>query len=387
MPHTSPPQSTLLRSLLTWAVVLIAIVASVAWLSGSFVRKTAPGHQPLKAAAITGPLAQVTLDSFEELLPTIGTVRAVQAVEVSSQLLAEVQGVQVNAGDTVKAGDPLVQLDNTALKAREAQAIALKTAADAKQQQTASDLERLSGLRENNAATARELSDAVRDHAVAQAQMQAALQGVAEAQSQLNFAHIASPLAGRVVKRHVEPGNVVQPGAPLITLEGQLQLEAQVPESQVARLKVGDAVQVEIDALHIQYTGAIREIVPQASTASRTFTVKVGGPCPPEVQSGMFGRMLVPMGQGQRLTLPAAAVRRVGQLESVFVADASGTHATRRMIRTGTLLGDRIEVISGLHAGERVVLNSSEKSTSPTPSIKPVGPVNPTELKEGVSHD
>ena len=94
--------------------------------------------------------------------------------------------------------------------------------------------------------------------------------------------------------------------------------------------------------------------MPEAQSESRTFLVKVTGPCPPGVYAGMFGRILIPLEDEQVLVIPRQAVQSVGQLELVDVMESG--HASRRAIRTGRMIGDDIEVLSGLRVGEPVVL-------------------------------
>ena len=335
MTKTPRTEKRVISTILIWLAVLAAVVVAVALLSGWFTDKTPGGHDPVPGINVSGPTAEVVLETYEQSVPTVGTVRAIQAVQVGAQLLASVQAVEVRAGDSVEAGAVLVRLDDAPQQARLSRSQAEQTASQARLRQADSDLANLTDLSQRGAATSRELGDAARAREVALANTQAAQQAVVEARAMLAYATVASPVSGRVVDRHVEPGDTVQPGALLVTLEGQLQLEAQVPESLAAGLSVGDVVGVEIDALNLRCEGTVREIVPQASPTSRTFVVKVGGPCPPGVRSGMFGRMFVPLGPAERLTIPADAVRRIGQLESVQVVDAAGTQAVRRLIRTG----------------------------------------------------
>jgi hypothetical protein len=103
-----------------------------------------------------------------------------------------------------------------------------------------------------------------------------------------------------------------------------------------------------------QCVGTISEIVPEAQAASRAFQVKVTGPCPPGIYSGMFGRIVIPLDEEEVLVLPRRAVRIVGQLELVDVAQDG--RAERRSIRTGRVLDDDVEVLSGLREGEQVVV-------------------------------
>ena len=90
-----------------------------------------------------------------------------------------------------------------------------------------------------------------------------------------------------------------------------MQLVASVRESLALRLRTGDTIAVRIDGLDKDCSGTISEIVPEAQAASRTFQVKVTGPCPTGIYTGMFGRILINLGQQQVPVIPAAAMRKV----------------------------------------------------------------------------
>jgi hypothetical protein len=120
------------------------------------------------------------------------------------------------------------------------------------------------------------------------------------------------------------------------------------------RLKVGQPIGVRVDALDKVCSGTVSEIVPEAQSASRAFQVKVTGPCPAGIYSGMFGRIIIPLEDEQVLVVPRQAVRNVGQLELVEVIE--GGQAFRRAVRTGRTLGKDVEVLSGLRQGEEVAL-------------------------------
>jgi hypothetical protein len=101
----------------------------------------------------------------------------------------------------------------------------------------------------------------------------------------------------------------------------------------------------------------VSEIVPEAEASSRAFQVKVTGPCPTGIYSGMFGRILIPLAEETILVVPRTAVQRVGQLELVDVAENG--QALRRAIRTGRDFDDEVEVLSGLREGEHVITRSA----------------------------
>ena len=133
-----------------------------------------------------------------------------------------------------------------------------------------------------------------------------------------------------------------------------MQLVASVRESLTHQLEEGQSIGVEIERLNKQCSGTIAEIVPEAQANSRSFQVKVTGPCPSGIYSGMFGRILIPLGQEEVLVIPARAVRNIGQLQLVDVLKEG--HIVRRSIRTGRRFGEDVEVLSGLQEGEQVVV-------------------------------
>jgi multidrug efflux pump subunit AcrA (membrane-fusion protein) len=138
-----------------------------------------------------------------------------------------------------------------------------------------------------------------------------------------------------------------------------LRLEAPVLEHLAVRLTTGDTLKVYIDALQREVESTIDEIVPQADAPSRSFLVKASVPRSDYLYEGMFGRLRIPAGQRRHLCLATDAIRRVGQLEFVEVVTNDG-QIEKRFIKTGRLgMPGRIEVLSGLKAGETVVVKSA----------------------------
>ena len=125
---------------------------------------------------------------------------------------------------------------------------------------------------------------------------------VNEVQATLDWATIRSPIDGTVIDKKVDVGDMVTPGQMLVTLfdPKRMQLVASVRESLTHRLQVGQSIGVQVEGLNKQCSGTVSEIVPEAQSASRSFQVKVTGPCPPGIYSGMFGRILIPLDRKSR---------------------------------------------------------------------------------------
>jgi multidrug efflux pump subunit AcrA (membrane-fusion protein) len=137
----------------------------------------------------------------------------------------------------------------------------------------------------------------------------------------------------------------------------RMQLVASVRESLAQRLKVGQNIGVDLEGMKKRCTGTISEIVPEAQAASRAFQVKVTGPCPAGIYTGMFARMLIPLDEEEVLVVPHSAIRHIGQLELVDVVEKG--HPRRRAVRTGRTFDDNVEILSGLRAGEEVAVPGS----------------------------
>ncbi|MCK6483913.1 MAG: efflux RND transporter periplasmic adaptor subunit [Phycisphaerae bacterium] len=348
----------LIRAALPLALAGIVVVMLLA-LAGVFHSKipdslAAPVSRPVGDA----PLAEVRAIETPIIETAVGSVRAVQETAVGSRILARVAEVRVRAGQEVAKGELLVRLDDSDLKARLKQAEATVTAARAARDQAQVEYDRVVDLYQRSMAAKIEMDRVDAALKTAEAELNRAEQARHEAEAVLGYAEIVAPSVGRVVDKRIEEGDMVAPSQVLLTLYDptRMQLVARVRESLTQRLVVGQLIDVRIDALDKTCQGTISEIVPEAESASRTFSVKVTGPCPPGVYSGMFGRLLVPLTPQRVLVVPRSAIRRVGQLDLVDVAAGEQLH--RRAVQLGRTFGDDVEVLSGLREAERVVASA-----------------------------
>lgn len=185
--------------------------------------------------------------------------------------------------------------------------------------------------------------------------------------AQLRARWSVSPRGGAIMKRHVRLGDVVQPGQPLIDLADvdQLDVRIEVPISQAANLKVGDQVPVTITDNNLW--APVSQIFPAANGAQRTVTVKLALPTTARAAPGMYALAWIAQpGGGSPSALapavPTQAITRRGSLPVVFTVDKQG-NAEMRVLRLGDTQGGRTAVLSGVTAGERIVLN-------PSPNLK-----------------
>ena len=168
-----------------------------------------------------------------------------------------------------------------------------------------------------------------------------------------------APFAGIVVDKTVQPGDTVAPGQVMLSLydPSQMQLVASVRESLAKRLQVGQMLMARLESLGFECQATISEMVPKADISSRSFEVKVTGPCPAGVYSGMFGRLMLPLDDEQLLLIPVNTIQRVGQL--TYVQVASGEQLVRRSVQVGRVFDERVEILAGIQVGERVFVPNS----------------------------
>jgi RND family efflux transporter MFP subunit len=162
-----------------------------------------------------------------------------------------------------------------------------------------------------------------------------------------------------VTRKLADVGDLALPGKPLLDVEAQykLRLEADVPEALIARIKLGDKLPVRVSDLSGALEGTVAEISPTADANSRTSRVKLDLPSSPDLRVGQFGRAAVPIAESSVLRVPLKAVIQRGQMEIVFVA--ANNQAQLRLVKTGKRLGDEIEILSGLNAGESIVIEGA----------------------------
>lgn len=366
-----------------------------------------PPHKPAPPATVNVPVETVALIQLPEQYEAVGTVAAKSTSILSSQIMGQVLAVHVQEGDRIKAGQVLIELDQRGLsaqtrkmessvtEARQAlneveKAIqageSARTSAEVNRNLASSTYQRFQNLLERKSVSQQEFDEVSARYKMAQAEVaraEAMLESLRAKRSQtlarieqaradvtsqhvsMSYSRISSPSAGLVTMKSVEVGSMAVPGMPLLKIEDSTvyRLEVAVEESRLRVLSLGVAVPVMIDALGIDpLSGKVSEIIPSADPASRSFIVKIDLPGNPSLRSGLFGKARIQTGQTQVMAVPRTALVEQGQLTGVYCLDQDGI-ARLRLVKTGKTYQDRIEVLSGLKAGDRIVTKDVERVT------------------------
>ena len=322
------------------ALIAVACVAFV--FSGCGPQQNAAPPPQLPTATVRAQIIErKTRVATEEV---VGTVRAKLRSVIEAKVSGKIEQMLVVPGQQVKAGETLAVVDAREVQARYDQAVALS-------QQAEADLKRLTALLEQKV-----LSQAEFDSAQAKARVTVASRN--EAETLLSYTKVTAPFDGVITRKHADVGDLATPGKPLLDMEDStaLRLEADVPEAVVGRLTLGDQLPVRIAALEKELTGVISEIAPAADPNSRTFLVKLDLPGMPGLRAGQFGRVAMPVGETAALRVPASAVTQRGQMELVFIVSDGKTQL--RLVKTGKRIGSEVELVSGVSAGELVVVEN-----------------------------
>lgn len=296
--------------------------------------------------------APVETRTVRETVRLVGSVVAVDALDVRSQRMGEVVGVHVEQGQVVNGGDLLFSLDRAALESRREELRARRVLAD----QT---LERVKRLRETESATEQELDQAV----AAKAEVEAQLSAV---ETELKETEIRAPFAGVAGERMIWPGDIVQPGMAMVRLVRMSPLEVrfEVPERYLGALRPGLVVEIESEAFRGEvFEASVSFVAPEVREATRTVTVRASMENPEgRLRPGMFVEVgLVIAERENSRVVPEAAVMQRGRETMVMRANGEG-RAEIVPVQVGVRFDGKMEIVEGLAAEDRVVVEGLIKA-------------------------
>ncbi len=287
-----------------------------------------------------------------------GVVEAVHQSTLSAQVAGRIVVLDVKAGDIVRAGQVLAQIDPRSAAQAEAASQSQVGEARANLANAKAKYERSRQLFAQKFVSQAALDQAQAEYLAAQEQTAAALANAGLAAATKSFTTITAPYAAIVAATEVEVGDMAMPGRPLLTLfdPRELRVAATLPQAVLAQAQLDVAVTVEFPTLGRTLTAHRVTVIPVADTRTHTTNVRLTLPEANGLLPGQYARALFVTGRVRALVIPESGVLRRSEVTAVYVLDRSGA-ARLRQVRLGGRAGDgMVEVLAGLAPGERVSL-------------------------------
>lgn len=358
-------------------LLLVAVIGFVVF--RNILKQIAQGSAPQPAVVVTA--MQAASQEWQPQLNAVGSLRAVRGVDVTTEIAGLVREIRFKSGDEVKAGAVLVQLN---ADADLAQLASLKAAADLAQITLARDRVQLAAEAISQAQVDSDEADLKSKRAQADSQ-----------QATIDKKTIRAPFAGRLGITLVNPGQYLNPGDKIVTLQtiDPIYIDFNLPQQQISGVSVGQRVTVTSDAYAGQtFSGKVTAIDSKIDTATRNVQIEATVANPKKLLlAGMFGNAAVDSGEKQHyLTLPQTAITYNPYGATVFVTadkkDAKGNpqlQAQQVFITPGPTRGDQVAILKGVTEGSMVVTSGQLKLKNGTPvridnSVPPLDDQHPT---------
>jgi RND family efflux transporter MFP subunit len=382
-----------MKTLLAGAALLVLALASAACSHATATASVATTDDPQTVAVV-----KIDRGDVSQVLTMAAEFRAYQEIDVHAKVAGYLKSILVDVGDRVKTGQLLGVLEipelqdeiheNEAAVKRADQEIS-RAEADLRRAESAHEVAHLGASRLAGVLKARpnliaqqDIDEATSRDRVAEAQVATAQAALAAARDQLDLARaseshtrtlygytqITAPFDGVITRRYADTGAMIQAGTSSqtqsmaivkLSQNAKLRLVIPVPESAVARVHLGAAVDLQVDALHKSYTGVVKRFADRLDTDTRTMPVEVDVDNPRlELLPGMFATTSLVLDRAAGVVVaPIESLDRSGTKAEVLIVN-SDSQLEERPIVTGLETADRVEVKNGLQAGDLVVLGN-----------------------------
>lgn len=288
-----------------------------------------------------------------------GVVEAQRQATLSAEVGGTVESVNFDVDDSVEKGEVVLKIRDREYRARLQKAQAALDEAEANLKQVQLEFERNEDLRRRKLISQADFDRASANLGTARARRDSAGANLAEAREQMGHTLVRAPYSGIVVERHVEPGESVTPGQPIMSgySSGQLRVTAQVPQSLIGSLR--EYRSARVIRLEDEQVIEVAEITihPFANPQNHSFKVRFDLPeSPGGLYPGMLVKVALTTGETQRLLLPQQALVSRSEVNAVYVLDDEG-RISLRQVRPGNRYGNQVEILAGLDENERVALD------------------------------
>ena len=346
----------------TKLIIAIAFLSLAAISCGKKEKQQAA--TPQKSIAVQTTTAK--LADYPVIYSFSGKLEADKQSNLSTRIMGQIQHIYVKPGQKVNHGDLLIQIRNQDILAKKAQVEANKVEASTAFESAEKDMKRYEALYESNSVSDKEMDDMRTRYDMAKARLAAVEQMENEVKENMRYASIRAPYSGVITTKFVQEGDMANPGMPLLSMESpsQWKVIARIPETDIAKVQLNDAVKVKFTSAEVELEGKIIEINPSTTNTGNQYMAKVlvtvPKNCTAKLYSGMYAEVLFEHGTQKRILISESALIHRGQLVGIYAVSQSG-NALLRWVKTGKTFGDKVEIISGLTDGEQYVMKSDSK--------------------------
>jgi len=299
-----------------------------------------------------------------------GKLVAKNSVNVSTRMMGYITMLKADVGDFVSAGQSLVSINNTDIQAKGGQAQAQIGQAQANYNIAAKDYQRFQNLYNSQSASQKELDDMRARYEMAKASLDGARMMKNEVNSQYRYTNVTAPISGVVTAKYASQGDMANPGMPILTIEssGNLLAQVLVSEQDITLIKTGMPVKVLMKSTNKEVAGQVSEVSLSATNTGGQYVVKISVPQSREYLPGMYVNVQFPFKRSgsvnqdfqESVTVPKSALVENGQLTGIYTVSSSNT-ALLRWVKTGKVVGDQVEILSGLTAKEPYIVSANGK--------------------------
>ncbi len=306
------------------------------------------GHAnvPRQDPALTARVMTVAPEAVDSVVTAAGALASRNTSVLSSKIMGKVTFLGAREGDHVQEGKVLMRIESGEITAQAAQAQAAYNNARIQ-------YERIKSLYDAQASTQMEMDQATLGLETAQA-------GLRAAKAMESYTVITAPIAGQIVEKRINPGEMAMPGQPVLRIEDNrnLRLEVTLQEQDILQVQPGKRVRVQIDAMPGKdISGTVAQVVPASDVRTHSFIVKIDVPAEKGMITGMYGKAFFSTGRRQAILVPRSAVVELSGVTGVYILGGDGT-AAFQMVQLGTAQGAAVEALTGLKAGDRVVADN-----------------------------
>ena len=340
--------------------------------------KIKPGEREVIRPQVSGVGIEAIVSSeVTDFYETSGTLKSLNTALVSAKIMGEVREIRVKTGDPVRKDDVLLIINAPDINARvlaaqesiEEAKRGLNMAGENKNLMEKT-FERYGKLFDAKAISEQEFDEmkvrrevSVLEYERARKALNRAEAGLNEAEAFKGYSIITSPLDGTVAEKMIEAGNMAVPGAPLILVESRsYRVEAPVDETLLPLIQTGNRVAISIDAIGMETTGRVTEIVRQIDPLTRTFMVKIAlNDTSQPLQGGFYAKVKFPLDKKTVVSVPEGSLVTRGELKGVYTVNQQGV-ITLRLVKTGKRYDGMVEILTGLISGERIIVQGVDRA-------------------------